>query len=328
MTGRPPRAGILILLAGAGIASCGGDGNGPPGMTMARRDAGRGVPSLDGDGGTSIDPIPPIPHDAAVGGPPAGGTNDAGAGPDTGGAVDIAVPDTRPPPDVPPPPAFPREIDGRIVINEIMASNGLTLKNEAGLAGDWIELYNPTNQDVPLAGYALTDDLNVPAKAVIAAGVVLPARGHLLLWLDGAVDRGPTHLPLRLPGRGRIAGPGPTRRSLHQPAGLRRAGDRLLGRARARRIEPLGDRVAPLARGGQPRRERAPAEPAQRRGPARAGPGRRRSQRDAAGLRGPAPAPHRRHRRRPRQAAGRTPRPTSRPPSSFRGAPTDRWACA
>ena len=35
---------------------------------------------------------------------------------------------------------FPREIDGRIVINEIMASNALTLKNEAGLATDWVEL--------------------------------------------------------------------------------------------------------------------------------------------------------------------------------------------
>jgi hypothetical protein len=99
-------------------------------------------------------------------------------------------------------PGLPREIDGRIVINEFMASNGLTLENEAGLAGDWVELYNPTAHDVSLAGYAVTDDFAVPNKAVIAAGVVVPARGFLLLWLDGAVDRGPTHLPLRLPGEG------------------------------------------------------------------------------------------------------------------------------
>ncbi len=109
---------------------------------------------------------------------------------------------TPPPPPSPPAPGFPPEIDGRIVINEMMASNGLTLKNEAGLAGDWIELHNPTDRDVPLGGYALTDDFNVPSKAVLAAGVRLPAGGYLLLWLDGATDRGPTHLPLRLAAEG------------------------------------------------------------------------------------------------------------------------------
>jgi spore coat protein H len=127
---------------------------------------------------------------------------DAPGAVDRGIEVDAPPPDAAGAPDVYQAPPFPREVDGRIVINEIMASNGLTLKNEAGLAGDWIELYNPTTRDVPLAGYSLTDDFNVPAKFVIAAGVVVKAGAHLLLWLDGATDRGPAHLPLRLPVEG------------------------------------------------------------------------------------------------------------------------------
>jgi spore coat protein CotH len=133
-----------------------------------------------------------------------GGRADAAPVPDAAAPPpDRAVPDAAPPmPDGPPPPAFPREIDGRLVINEIMASNALTLKNEAGLAGDWIEIFNPTNRDVPLGGYSVTDDFAMPAKAVIASGVVAKAGAHLLLWLDAAADRGPSHLPLRLRAEG------------------------------------------------------------------------------------------------------------------------------
>ena len=131
----------------------------------------------------------------------AAGNGDSNAG-ETAGATDVGGNPDAASTDTPSAPAFPPEIDGRIVINELMASNGLTLKNEAGLAGDWIELHNPTTRDVPLAGYSITDDFNVPAKAVIAPGVVLPAGGYLLFWLDGVADRGPSHLPLRLAAEG------------------------------------------------------------------------------------------------------------------------------
>ena len=99
---------------------------------------------------------------------------------------------------------MPVDIDGKLVINEIMASNGITLKNEGGLAADWIEIFNPTNQDVPLAGYSLTttDLLMVTHKAIIGAGVVVPAGKYLLLWLDSVIDHGPTHLPLKLESEG------------------------------------------------------------------------------------------------------------------------------
>ena len=54
---------------------------------------------------------------------------------------------------------MPPEIDGQLVINELMAGNVLTLADETGAARPWIEILNPTDTDVPLRGYAVTDDL-------------------------------------------------------------------------------------------------------------------------------------------------------------------------
>jgi hypothetical protein len=78
--------------------------------------------------------------------------------------------------------AVPPEVDGRLVINELMAANAVTVPEHAG---DWVEIYNPTEFDVPLDGYALTDDLGAPRKLVLAGGLVAPAGGHVVLWLDG-----------------------------------------------------------------------------------------------------------------------------------------------
>jgi hypothetical protein len=89
-------------------------------------------------------------------------------------------------------------VDGRLKINELMAANVLTAGDEHGNVAGWLELYNPTTQDVPLAGYALTDDLAAPAKAVLPAGSVIQAGGHLVLWCDGNPTAGPTHISFSL----------------------------------------------------------------------------------------------------------------------------------
>jgi CotH kinase protein/Lamin Tail Domain len=91
-------------------------------------------------------------------------------------------------------PAVPPEIDGQLVINELMAANALTMKDETGAARPWIEILNPTDMDVPLHGYGVTDDFAVPGKGVIGDGVVVPAHGYLVVWLDGNPEAGPTHV--------------------------------------------------------------------------------------------------------------------------------------
>ncbi len=95
-------------------------------------------------------------------------------------------------------------------INEIMSLNVLTTKDENGVASPWIEIHNPTGQDVDLTGYALTDDFNTPQKAILPAGLVVKANGNLLLWADQNPSAGPAHVNLFLPAAGGsigLAGP-------------------------------------------------------------------------------------------------------------------------
>src|SRR5688572_22227625 len=99
------------------------------------------------------------------------GTPDGGMG-----GADAAGPDASPPPPTPP------AIDAKITINEIMAANALTLADEGGLAPDWIEIYNPTDRDVRLDNYGVTNNLSMPRKATIGANVLLPAHGRVVLW--------------------------------------------------------------------------------------------------------------------------------------------------
>lgn len=95
-------------------------------------------------------------------------------------------------------PAVPRDVDAHLVINELMAANVLTARDDRGAAGPWLEIWNPTDRDVPLGRYALTDDFATPHAGVIGDGAVVPARGHLVVWMDGDPDAGPTHVAARL----------------------------------------------------------------------------------------------------------------------------------
>jgi hypothetical protein len=85
-------------------------------------------------------------------------------------------------------------VDAKLSINEFMAANVLTTKDENGAVSGWVELYNPTNQDVDVTGYALTDDFNTPRKSVLPPGLAVPAGGTLLLWADENPAAGPAHL--------------------------------------------------------------------------------------------------------------------------------------
>lgn len=95
--------------------------------------------------------------------------------------------------------------DGRLFINEFMASNGSwTLDDDdAEATPDWVELYNASSFDVDLAGFSLTDDLDEPSKAILGP-LLLPAGGHLLLFADG--EEGSRHLPFKLDADGDALG--------------------------------------------------------------------------------------------------------------------------
>lgn len=89
----------------------------------------------------------------------------------------------------------------RVYINEFMASNGETLTDEYGNYGDWIELYNPGEEEIDLAGYFVSDSADEPYKWELPTGyeeTVIVGKGFLLLWADGEEELGPLHLGFKL----------------------------------------------------------------------------------------------------------------------------------
>jgi len=84
-----------------------------------------------------------------------------------------------------------------VVINEIMASNSQGAEDPQGQYDDWIELHNPTDAPVDVAGMYLTDNPGVPTKWRVPvtdpALTRIEAGGFLLVWADGDTDPGALH---------------------------------------------------------------------------------------------------------------------------------------
>lgn len=66
-------------------------------------------------------------------------------------------------------------------INEIMASNLLTAKDENGDSSDWVELYNPDSAAVNLQGWALSDNASTPLKWLFGNVSIQPGQ-RLVVW--------------------------------------------------------------------------------------------------------------------------------------------------
>jgi large repetitive protein len=88
-------------------------------------------------------------------------------------------------------------LQGKLFINEFMASNQTTIPDEAGDYDDWVELYNADTTSISLAGLYLTDDLTAEAKWPFP-DTVIAARGYLLVWADNETGEGPLHASFNL----------------------------------------------------------------------------------------------------------------------------------
>jgi len=85
-----------------------------------------------------------------------------------------------------------------IVINEIMAANDETLADEFSEYDDWIELYNNSDTEQSLQGWALTDNSSKLFKWTFPADAVIPAHDYLLVWADDDEDQSPLHASFKL----------------------------------------------------------------------------------------------------------------------------------
>lgn len=106
-----------------------------------------------------------------------------------------------------------------VVINEVMADNALTFTDNFAEFDDWIEIYNPLNYDVSLAGYFMSDDSNNPRRWQVPTSfidsVTVPALGWLTFFADGDVGQGVRHANFSLNNNNEFVG-------LYSPDGLTR----------------------------------------------------------------------------------------------------------
>ena len=89
-----------------------------------------------------------------------------------------------------------------ILLNELQADNEITIADDHDEYDDWVELVNTGTQAVDLTGYHLSDDDDLEEIHELPGPLSIAAGGRLLLWADGQVDQGPTHLPFRLSSSG------------------------------------------------------------------------------------------------------------------------------
>ena len=78
--------------------------------------------------------------------------------------------------------------DFPVRINEVSAANDIFV-NDLFKKNDWIELYNPTDEAIDVAGMYLSDKADNPQKFQIPAATknvstLIPAHGHLVIWTD------------------------------------------------------------------------------------------------------------------------------------------------
>lgn len=85
-----------------------------------------------------------------------------------------------------------------VALNELCAANDSVIADEAGEFDDWVELYNPGDQSVGLAGLWLSDDPEDAPRKFALPDVRIPAGGYQLVWLDGDSEQGPMHASFRL----------------------------------------------------------------------------------------------------------------------------------
>ncbi len=73
------------------------------------------------------------------------------------------------------------------LITEFMASNGGTVRDGDGNSSDWIEIWNPTNETINLAGWHLTDNANNLNKWTFpnAPQSILASGAYLLIFASG-----------------------------------------------------------------------------------------------------------------------------------------------
>lgn len=92
-----------------------------------------------------------------------------------------------------------------LYINEIMASNTATITDNYGDYEDWVEIYNPNDFPVNLAGFYFEDDHYEPGAVITDRisyaypdSTTIPARGFKVIWFDEEPSEGILHIDRKI----------------------------------------------------------------------------------------------------------------------------------
>lgn len=86
----------------------------------------------------------------------------------------------------------------QVVINELLPKNTKYGSDQDGEYDDWIELYNPSDEDQYISGYYLTDSKKELTKWKFPEGTVIAKKGYLLVWADGDTTQVGLHTNYKL----------------------------------------------------------------------------------------------------------------------------------
>ncbi len=100
----------------------------------------------------------------------------------------------------------PLDTDWGLCLNEVMAANRSVIRRDDGSTPDWIEIFNPSDEDISLGGFTVSDDREDRFEHVLSDELVVPAGFGLVLYAVGDDDSGveldADELPFRLSSTG------------------------------------------------------------------------------------------------------------------------------
>ena len=96
---------------------------------------------------------------------------------------------------------YSSEASNFVVINEVCSNNFSVICDDSGNYLDYIELYNPAAVPVSLTGFSLSDNEKELNKCSLDS-VMLPAKGRMLIWMDGTDSDVIGHAPFKISSMG------------------------------------------------------------------------------------------------------------------------------
>ncbi|SDS01478.1 Por secretion system C-terminal sorting domain-containing protein [Polaribacter sp. KT25b] len=95
--------------------------------------------------------------------------------------------------------------EGDLVINEIMASNTLTVTDQDGEYDDWLELYNNSTKTLSLDNLYLSDDFSALTTWRFPSGLTISPGSYLTVWCDKDDTQAGLHADIKFSSNGENA---------------------------------------------------------------------------------------------------------------------------